>query len=136
MPPANVGAALGALRLLFKEPERVHRLAENSANCFLRLAKEEGLDTGMSHGSPIIPIITRSSIKALELAETVTVRKWHQRSTDSSPCGSRRRNTEFEYFMTSLHNDEQIRTSVQTIAEHWRVINGDPDGAKQVQPVA
>lgn len=133
MPPANVGAALGALRLVSNEPERVQRLAENS-KLFLDLAQAAGLDTGMSHGSPIIPIITRSSIKALKLAE-----KLFENGINAQPIlhpAVPEDETRIRIFMTSLHNDQQIRKSVSTIAEHWQAINGDPDNAKkEAQPI-
>ena len=51
--PPNAAAALAALRLLQNEPQRVERLHARSA-LFLRLARERGLDTGTSHGTPVI----------------------------------------------------------------------------------
>ena len=68
MPPANVGAALGSLRLLKKHPELVSQL-QNNASLFLKLAKEARVDTGIAQGTAIIPIITGSSMKALRLSE-------------------------------------------------------------------
>ena len=71
MPPANVGAALGALRKLKSEPQLVTQLQKNSA-LFLQLATDAGLDTGIAHaGTPIIPIITGASMKALRLSESL-----------------------------------------------------------------
>ena len=123
MPPANVGAALGALRLLTKEPERVTKLAENS-RLFLELAKEAGLDTGMSHESPIIPIITRSSIKALQLAESL-----FNDGINAQPIlhpAVAEDETRIRIFMTSLHSEDQIRNAVKVLAKHWETINGLP----------
>ncbi|WBW99014.1 aminotransferase class I/II-fold pyridoxal phosphate-dependent enzyme [Oceanirhabdus sp. W0125-5] len=56
IPPANVGAALEALKILEKEPERVKRLWENAE--FMRKGfKEIGLSIGDSV-TPIIPVMT------------------------------------------------------------------------------
>ena len=130
MPPANVGAALGSLRLLKREPERVTQLANNS-QLFLNLAKEAGLDTGMSHGSPIIPIITRSSNKALRLAERL-----FENGINAQPIlhpAVPEDETRIRIFMTSLHTETQIRRSVEIIAQQWQQING---GDRQSEPQA
>lgn len=123
MPPANTGAALGALKLLQKEPERVAQLSKNS-KLFLDLAKEAGLDTGMSLGTPIIPIMTRSNVKALRLAEAL-----FDNGINAQPVlhpAVPEDETRVRIFMTSLHTDEQIRHSVEVIAQQWELINSDP----------
>ena len=133
MPPANVGAALGALRLLNREPERVQKLADNS-ELFLELAKAAGLDTGMSHGSPIIPIVTRSSIKALKLAEAL-----FENGINAQPIlhpAVPETETRVRIFMTSLHSEEQIRQSVSTIASHWELIKDGMEDHAKAQSVA
>jgi len=129
MPPANTGAALGALKLLQKEPERVSQLYQNS-KLFLELAKEAGLDTGMSCiGTPIIPIMTRSNIKALQLSEAL-----FDKGINAQPVlhpAVPEDETRVRIFMTSLHTDEQIRHSVEVIAEQWELINSDPSKPEQ-----
>src|SRR6185295_4332923 len=54
--PPNAAAALASLELLQEEPERVAQLAENS-RLFLRLAKDAGLNTGLSNETPVVPVI-------------------------------------------------------------------------------
>ena len=133
MPPANVGAALGALRLLQREPERVQKLADNS-KLFLEKAKAAGLDTGMSHGSPIIPIITRSSIKALQLAEAL-----FNNGINAQPIlhpAVPENETRIRIFMTALHSEDQIRQSVDVIAEQWALIQSEQQGSSKTQSVA
>ena len=129
MPPANVGAALGALRQLKQQPERVEQLQANS-KLFLDLARAAGLDTGMSHESPIIPIITRSSNKALQLSELL-----FNDGINAQPIlypAVPENETRVRIFMTSLHSKEQIRRSVDSIAKHWQQISGAP----KAMPVA
>ena len=126
MPPANVGAALGALRLLKQQPQRVQQLQANS-QLFLDLARAAGLDTGMSSESPIIPIITRSTNKALQLSGAL-----FKDGINAQPIlypAVPEDETRVRIFMTSLHTKEQIRRSVDAIAHHWRTINGDTDAA-------
>lgn len=120
MPPANVGAALGALRMLQQEPERVQRLQENS-RLFLRLAQEAGLDTGMSSNSPIIPIITGSSIDALKLSEAL-----FECNINAQPIlypAVPDKEARVRIFMTAEHNEEQIRQTVEVIDREWLAIS-------------
>ena len=56
--PANAAAALEALRQAEAHPEKVRRLHEHSA-LFLKLAREQGIDTGTAGGSAVIPAIRR-----------------------------------------------------------------------------
>lgn len=65
--PPLAAASLAALKIMLKEPERVARLQENG-RLFLKLASENGLDTGTSQGFAIVPAITCSSLKAARLS--------------------------------------------------------------------
>ncbi|MBN2146789.1 MAG: aminotransferase class I/II-fold pyridoxal phosphate-dependent enzyme [Anaerolineales bacterium] len=62
IPPANAAAALAALRVMRKEPERVQRV--NEIGEFMRRRFHEmGFDTGNSV-TPVVPIIIGDDIKA------------------------------------------------------------------------
>src|SRR5437867_836061 len=54
--PPNAAAALASIKLLEREPARVARLQQR-ARLFLSLAKQQGLNTGMSKDTPVVPII-------------------------------------------------------------------------------
>ncbi|MEE2826497.1 MAG: aminotransferase class I/II-fold pyridoxal phosphate-dependent enzyme [Planctomycetota bacterium] len=126
-PPANVGAALGALRLMKNDHSRVKQLQANS-KLFLELAQAAGLDTGMSHGSPIIPILTRSSLLALQLSQAV-----FERGINAQPIlhpAVPEDETRVRIFMTAIHTESQIRKSVEIISEEWQKISGN-----QNQPI-
>jgi len=71
--PPNAAAALASISLLEAEPERVARLQEN-ARLFLTLAKQHGLNTGLSHDSPVVPIILGNSIRCLQLSKAMSRR--------------------------------------------------------------
>ena len=123
MPPANVGAARGALKAMQQNPSLVKQLRKNS-QLFLELAKSAGLDTGMAMGTPIVPIITRSSEKALELSGAL-----FDNGINAQPIlypAVPEDETRIRIFMTALHTEEQIRTSVETIAREWKRISAAP----------
>ena len=119
LPPANVGAALGSLRMLKKEPERVTRLQENS-RLFLNLAQEAGLDTGMSLNSPIIPIITGNSAFALQLSEVL-----FKNGINAQPIlkpAVNEQEARVRIFMTAEHSAEQIEKTVEVLSREWSAI--------------
>jgi 8-amino-7-oxononanoate synthase len=126
LPPAAAGAALGALRLLQREPQRVERLHAN-ARLFLQLAKEAGLDTGPSGGSAIIPVILGNSMNALRLSRSLFARGINVQpilypAVEESAARLR-------FFITSRHTPDQIRRTVTAMQEELSRI--DPAYARQ-----
>ena len=78
----------------------------------------------MGQGTPIIPIMTRSNLKALRLSEAL-----FENGINAQPVlhpAVPELETRVRIFMTSLHTDEQIRRSVDVIAEQWALINSGP----------
>lgn len=66
IPPANAAAALEALKIMQREPERIERLWRNT-----RLMKEGLLELGFDLGSsqtPVMPVLCREGEKALLMA--------------------------------------------------------------------
>ena len=119
MPPANVGAALGSLRVLRDNPQLVTQLQENS-KLFLKLAKEAGLNTGMAQGTPIIPVITGDSLQALQLSEAL-----YDQGINAQPIlypAVPESETRVRIFMTAIHTEKQIRYAVEKLAEAWEKI--------------
>ncbi|MCC9602921.1 aminotransferase class I/II-fold pyridoxal phosphate-dependent enzyme [Stieleria sp. JC731] len=115
MPPAQVAAALAALQIVEKEPERVERLRKNS-ELFLSLCKEAGLDTGVSEKTPVVPVITGNSLVALRLSnrlkgDGINVQPILYPAVEESAARLR-------FFITSEHNEDQIRTTVARTASH------------------
>jgi 8-amino-7-oxononanoate synthase len=120
MPPSNAAAALASLRLLEDEPERVARLHQNSA-LFLKLAKENGLNTGMSKDSPVIPVILGNSLHSLRLSQALFARGINVQpilypAVEESAARLR-------FFITARHTDQQIRATVDAVAEELRKID-------------
>lgn len=112
MSPPSAGAALAALRVLRQEPERVHRLRSN-AGLFLRLAREAGLDTGLSADTPIIPIITGDSARAVQLSQQLLTRGINVQPM-VAPAVSERA-ARLRFFVASTHTERQIHQAVEAV---------------------
>ena len=120
MSPPNAAAALKALELLQSQPERVAKVQANSA-LFLKLAKKRGLDTGMSNGTPVVPIILGNSIHALMLSRAL-----FERGINVQPIlypAVEEEKARLRFFITSAHSEAQIRQSVIAVAEELAKID-------------
>jgi 8-amino-7-oxononanoate synthase len=112
--PANAAAALEAIRQLKAHPEKVARLHER-AGLFLRLAKEKGIDTGFSAGSAVVPAILGNSLHALQVSDALK-----QRGINVQPIlypAVEETAARLRFFCTATHTDQQIRETVQVLAE-------------------
>jgi 7-keto-8-aminopelargonate synthetase-like enzyme len=118
--PSNAAAALASLRQLEAQPERVARLHER-AKLFLNLAKKQHLNTGMSKDSPVVPIILGNSVHCLQLSRALG-----RRGINVQPIlypAVEEKAARLRFFLTSNHTPEQIRYTVDTIAEELRSIS-------------
>jgi 8-amino-7-oxononanoate synthase len=123
MAPAAAAAALAALELLEREPERVRRLNDRAA-FFLQLAQQGGLDVGNSIGASIVPVITGSSIRAGRLAQAM-----FERGINVQPIlypAVPERAARLRFFLTSAHTEEQIRDTVRILIEENRRVESAP----------
>lgn len=112
--PPLAAASLAALKLMLKEPERVTRLQENG-RMFLRLARENGLDTGTSQGFAIVPAITGSSLKAAKLSNRL-----FERGINVQPIvypAVEEKAARLRFFLSSLHTEGQIRQTIEVLKE-------------------
>jgi len=114
LPPSMGAAALTALRVIRREPERVARLHKNGAQ-FLREARACGLDTGRSLGFGMLPIMVGASTRAAKL-----VHRMYARGINTSliiypgvPLNAGR----LRFFLTSEFKPEEISLAVQTARE-------------------
>ncbi len=117
MPPASAAAALAAVRLLQEEPWRVGQLRQR-AELFLRLAKEHGLDTGLTSGSPIIPIIIGGSQECVLVSHRL-----HQQGINVQPLvhpSVEEKQARLRFFLSSTHSEEQIRRTIAILVACMR----------------
>lgn len=124
MPPAQVAAALAALRILKREPERVTQVQENS-RLFGELLREGGCDTGLSREFPVIPVMIDGMRATLAIKNEL-----FQRGINASaivypavPRGQSR----LRFFVSQEHSEEQLRRAAAEVIEVVQELNGsDP----------
>jgi 8-amino-7-oxononanoate synthase len=119
MPPPTAAASLAAIRAMRNEPDHLRRLHELSA-LFLTLAREAGLDTGDSQGTPVIPCIVGSSITALKLSNALL-----RRGVNANPIlypAVPEDKARLRFFVTACHSDEQIRYAAKVLAEELALL--------------
>jgi 8-amino-7-oxononanoate synthase len=114
MAPPLAAASRVALQKLLQEPLRVQTLQSRGAY-FLELAKAHGIDTGLSTGLAVIPVITGSSIKAARLSEAL-----FQRGISVHPIlfpAVPEKAARLRFFMSCQHTDAQIKHTVDALAQ-------------------
>jgi 8-amino-7-oxononanoate synthase/acyl carrier protein len=119
LPPANAAAALASLRLLQREPQRARRCIEMAA-LFLSEARRQGLNTGLSENTPVVPVIIGNSSAALRLS-----RQLFERGINVQPIlypAVEESGARLRFFITATHTPEQIREAVAAVAEELAAI--------------
>jgi 8-amino-7-oxononanoate synthase len=120
MPPASAAAVLRSLQLIESQPERVAKLRENS-RLFLSLARQRGLNTGKSNGTPVVPVILGNSIHCLLLSKALLARGvnvqpiLHPAVEESA--------ARLRYFITAKHTEQQIRYTIDAMVEELEKID-------------
>jgi len=105
LPPSMTAAALAALRVVKREPERVARLHANGA-LFLREAKSRGLDTGRSVGIGMVPVMVGATTRAAKAVSQV-LKRGVNASLIMSP-GVPVNAARLRFFLTSEFTPEEI----------------------------
>jgi 8-amino-7-oxononanoate synthase len=111
--PPLAAAALTALAVMNREPERVERLRRNG-QLFRERAENAGLDTGTSAGLAVIPVIVYDSLVAVALGQTL-----FQQGINVQPIihpAVPERAARLRFFMTSEHTAEQIESVAALLA--------------------
>ena len=128
LPPPAAGAALGALRLLKNEPQRVTKLQEN-AKLFIELSGKAGLNTGSSGGSGVVPVILGNSINSLKLSRAL-----FERGINVQPIlypAVEEKAARLRFFITANHTSDQIKKTVTAVREELLKI--DPSYAAHLR---
>lgn len=121
IPSANAAAALTALQIMRSEPQRVSELRARS-KLFLELAKRNGLNTGHAHETAIVPIIIGDSMLSILLSNALFNRGINVQPV-LYPVVSENA-ARLRFFITSAHTEEQIRHTVDAVAEELRRLRG------------
>ncbi|MEZ5856545.1 MAG: aminotransferase class I/II-fold pyridoxal phosphate-dependent enzyme [Hyphomicrobiaceae bacterium] len=112
--PSMTAGALASLRVIKAEPERVERL-HSHGRLFLELARERKLNTGISTGYGMLPVIAGDVLKAIKLWHAVFARGINP-SVIVYP-GVPMKAGRLRFFLTSAHSEDQIRQAVDVTAE-------------------
>lgn len=112
--PAAAASALMALKIMQREPQRVALLRRNGL-LFLQKAREKGINTGLSEGYAVVPVIVGSSIKAGRLADIL-----FKRGIIAQPIfhpAVEERSARLRFFICSQHTEEQIIQTIDILNE-------------------
>jgi 8-amino-7-oxononanoate synthase len=123
IPSSGAAAALAALRLMKSEPERVATLRSRS-KLFLELAHQNGLNTGNANETAIVPIIIGDSKKCIDLSNAL-----FDRGINVQPVLYPVVNenvSRLRFFLTSVHTEDQIRQTVEAVAEELQRLTASP----------
>lgn len=114
MPPASAAAALAALRVLQREPERVDRLRTRST-FFLEQLRAAGCNTGTSQGTPVIPVFFPTLQETVEATAGL-----HERGVHALPIlypAVGEESTRLRFFVTCQHTQEQLSRAAAVLSE-------------------
>jgi len=114
MSPVLAAAAVASLDLMHREPERVTKLQSNGAY-FVERAKKARLNTGMSAGLSVVPIIVGDSLRTVSLAQKIYNRGIY--ALPIIPPGVPDKSARLRFFITAEHSKEQIEQAVAVTAE-------------------
>ena len=120
--PGAAAAAIAAIQLVDQEPERVQKLQENS-DFFRQECQVHGLDVGISHDSPVVPVIIGKSTHALYLADrlfkqNINVLPMFYPSVEEGQARLR-------FFISCLHSQQQLTYAARITSELLQEIYSD-----------
>ncbi len=126
IPASNAAAALASTRQILAHPERVRQAKANAAR-FIALLKDRGINTGVSKDTAVVPAIIGNSVLALQLSDALK-----NRGINVQPIlypAVEEDQARLRFFMSSLHQDEQLVTAATVVHEELtrltREMNGD-----------
>jgi 8-amino-7-oxononanoate synthase len=112
--PTAAVAAMTALDLMQREPERVEALQENG-RYFLRAALDRGLDTGSSWGYGVTPIFIRDSLRTVLLSERLLERGFAV--VPVIPPGVSEKAARLRFFISAAHKKDELERVISATAE-------------------
>jgi len=113
MSPPLAAASFKALELLQREPERCAALRK-AGRTFLDLCRARGLDTGLSVGLAIVPVIVGSSLGAVKLSNRLLDQGINVQPIFAPAVEEKQ--ARLRFFLTSAHTPEQLRAAVDAVA--------------------
>ncbi|MEE8332656.1 MAG: aminotransferase class I/II-fold pyridoxal phosphate-dependent enzyme [Alphaproteobacteria bacterium] len=113
MSPPIAAAALESLRIMLAEPERVGALQQNGQR-FLEKSRSRNLNTGLSEGYAVTPVVTGGSMLAVKLSNAL-----YDQGINVQPIiypAVEERSARLRFFLSSAHKAEQLDHTVNAVA--------------------
>lgn len=114
IPPVIAAAALKALEILHREPERVRKLQHN-AERFRTLASAHGLDVGNGAGTAVCPIMVADSLPAVMLSERLLGRGINVQPVTHPAVPAKA--SRLRFFLTAMHTEQELESAIDATAE-------------------
>ncbi|WP_414041642.1 aminotransferase class I/II-fold pyridoxal phosphate-dependent enzyme [Acidithiobacillus sp. M4-SHS-6] len=113
--PPLAAAALAALNILKNEPERVRTLQERG-RYFLEAARQLQMDTGLSTGYAITPLIVGNSLQAVRLSAALLAQGVHVQPILYPAVPEKQ--ARLRFFLNVEHTLEELQYSLSTLKTH------------------
>jgi 8-amino-7-oxononanoate synthase len=113
--PANTAASLAAIEVMLAEPQRIKNL-KTAHTLLLSLLKEHHIATGLSHNTPIIPIVVGQDATAVQLSHYL--REHHILALPIIYPAVEKNQARIRLFVNCLHTEEQIKTTVDLLRKN------------------
>ena len=103
-----------------------------NGSLFLKLAREAGLDTGLSLGFSVVPILVGDSLRSIQLSNELLEDGVNALPIihPAVPEGMAR----LRFFITSDHTEEQIRHAVESTARRLKDLQDRNFGLASLSP--
>jgi 8-amino-7-oxononanoate synthase len=96
------------------EPLRLMKLREN-ASLFFERARASAMDTGLSHGYAVIPIVLGGSLKAVKITERL-----FEKGVNVQPIiypAVEEKAARLRFFLSCHHDEKQILAAIEALRE-------------------
>ncbi|MBI2717571.1 MAG: aminotransferase class I/II-fold pyridoxal phosphate-dependent enzyme, partial [Rhizobiales bacterium] len=121
--PAAMAAAQAAIGVMQRETGRLAKLRQNGRD-FVSGAKVRGLDTGLSIGASVVPIIVGNSPTAVILSQRLLARGYNV--VPIIFPGVAENQSRLRFFITSRHTADQMAGVLDAVAEELPRIRQAP----------
>ncbi|MET9618967.1 aminotransferase class I/II-fold pyridoxal phosphate-dependent enzyme [Kitasatospora indigofera] len=112
--PAQIAAAAAAYDAMAAEPQRLHRLRRN-AEAVVKAVRGAGLDCGLSHGTPVVPIVLRDRRRTI--AATAVLERHGIYAGPIIPPAIPDNASRIRLFVSADHTDQHIGLLAKALAD-------------------
>ena len=117
MAPPVAAAALKSLELMQRNPEIVETLRSRS-KLFLDLARNSGIDTGLSAGYAVVPAIIGDSMRCVRVSQALAEKRINVQPIIHPAVEENA--ARLRFFISATHSEDEIRYGVNTLAKELK----------------